>query len=512
MQLADLVQTSLDVGATRRRKLKAERLAELLRRLEGEERPIGAWFLAGQPRQGKLGIGYAAVRTALETPASASPSLSLLEVDARLGALGALAGAGSATRRREGLGALFAAATEAEQSFLARLLTGELRQGALEGVLVEATALATNLSPERVRRARMLAGDIGTVVEAALVEGGQGLERFALTPLSPIHPMLAQTATELSSGLEKLGTAALEWKLDGARVQIHKEGEEVRVFSRRLNEVTLAVPEVVEFARRLPVRRAILDGETIALRPDGRPLPFQTTMRRYGRKLDVERMRAELPLSVFAFDALLVDDEVLLDAPARRRQEALVQVVASPHRVPRLETSELERAESFVAEALAAGHEGTMLKSLDAPYEAGHRGAGWLKLKPAHTLDLVVIAAEWGSGRRSGWLSNLHLACRDPDGARFWMLGKTFKGLSDALLTWQTEALLAREIGREGHVVHVRPELVAEIAIDGLQASPHYPAGLALRFARVKSYREDKTAADATTLDEVRALAPPSSP
>lgn len=508
MLFHELVRTSTEVATTRRRTEKAERLARLLARLEGAERPVGAWFLAGRPRQGKLGVGYATVRDATDVSPALEPRLHLAEVDARLTELKAMAGPGSAARRQAHLGQLFSALTREEQDFLRKLLVGELRQGALEGILVEAVARATGLDAARVRRARMLAGDVGSVVEAALVAGASGLDRFALAPLSPVHPMLAQTAAGVEGGLTRLGEAALEWKLDGARVQVHRDGDEVRVFSRRLNEVTAAVPEVVALARSLPARRFILDGETIALTDDGRPHPFQTTMRRFGRRLDVAAMQAQLPLSTFAFDLLLVDDQALLDAPGRERRAALEALLGKAHRIPRIVTDDPEAADGFLAEALAAGHEGAMMKSLDAPYEAGQRGAGWLKLKPAHTLDLVVVAAEWGSGRRRGWLSNLHLACRDSSHERWWMLGKTFKGLTDATLAWQTDALLSRELGREGHVVHVKPELVVEVALDGLQTSPHYPAGLALRFARVKRYRPDKAANDASTLDEVRALLP----
>jgi len=359
-----------------------------------------------------------------------------------------------------------------------------------------------------VRRAQMLAADLGLVAQAALQEGEAGLERFRLELFSPIQPMLAQTAEGVDDALARLHRCALELKLDGARVQVHKAGDEVRVFTRNLNEVTAAVPELVALVRGLPARSLILDGETIALGKDGAPLPFQVTMRRFGRKLDVAAMQASLPLSSFFFDCLYLDGESLIDQPTALRHQALADATPEANRVPRLVTEDPRAAARFLAEAFARGHEGAMAKALDTPYEAGSRGAGWLKLKQAHTFDLVILAAEWGSGRRKGWLSNLHLGARVPASGQFVMLGKTFKGLTDAMLKWQTEALLALETHREGHVVYVRPELVVEIALSDVQASPHYPGGMALRFARVKQHRRDKPAAEADTVDAVRALLP----
>ena len=375
---------------------------------------------------------------------------------------------------------------------MVRLLLGELRQGALEGLMIEAIAKASALPVDDVRRAVMMAGDTGTVAKAALGEGQAGLARFAIQLFRPIKPMLAQPADDLADALGTLGRAAFEYKLDGARVQAHKAGDEVRVFSRRLNEVTAAVPEIVEAVQGLPVREAILDGEAIALRPDGWPQPFQITMRRFGRKLDVAAMRQSLPLQSFFFDALALEGIPLIDRPAGERFAALRDVVPETLRIPRTVTGREDEATAFVNQALAAGHEGVMAKALEAPYEAGARGKSWLKLKTATTLDLVVLAAEWGNGRRQGWLSNLHLGARDPAHGGFVMLGKTFKGLTDQMLTWQTEQLLAREIARDRYTVYVRPELVVEIAFNDLQVSPHYPGGLALRFARVKAYRPDK--------------------
>ncbi|MDX1540381.1 MAG: ATP-dependent DNA ligase, partial [Geminicoccaceae bacterium] len=339
-----------------------------------------------------------------------------------------------------------------------------------------------------------------------LAEGAAGLARFRIELFRPLQPMLAQPAEDAGDALARLGEAAFEWKLDGARVQVHKAGDEVRVYTRKLNEVTLAVPEVVEAARALPGDELVLDGETIALTDGGRPHPFQTTMRRFGRRLDVDALRADLPLSVFFFDLIAAGGETLIDRPFAERARALVDLVPEAYRIPSITTGDAEAAAAFVADALAKGHEGAMAKSLDAPYEAGGRGGGWLKVKQAHTLDLVVLAAEWGSGRRSGWLSNLHLGARDPENGGFVMLGKTFKGLTDKTLAWQTERFLGLEIGRDRHTVYVRPEQVVEIAFNELQTSPHYPGGLALRFARVKRYRDDKGPGDADTIETVRQI------
>ena len=393
-----------------------------------------------------------------------------------------------------------------ERDFLARLIVGELRQGALEGVMLDAIARAAALPAQDVRRAAMYAGGLAAVAKAALTEGAAGLARFSIRLLQPVQPMLATPADDVAGALASLGTAALEWKLDGARVQVHKAGDEVRVFTRSLNDVTAAVPEVVEAVRTLPARELILDGETIALAANGAPQPFQVTMRRFGRKLEVDRLRSELPLAVFFFDALRRDGDDLVDRPARERFAALADAAPPQLVIPRIVTGDVAEGDAFLAGALAAGHEGIMAKAPEAPYEAGRRGASWLKIKRAHTLDLVVLAAEWGSGRREGWLSNLHLGARDPRTGGYVMLGKTFKGLTDETLEWQTAAFLARETARDGHVVHVRPEIVAEIAFNDLQASPHYPGGLALRFARLKRYRPDKTAAEADTIETVRAL------
>ncbi len=383
---------------------------------------------------------------------------------------------------------------------------GEVRQGALQAVLIEALAAASELPATAVRRAVMLGGELPAVAVAALRDGEPGLARFRLELMRPIQPMLAGTAPSPAEALAKRGRAAFEWKLDGARIQVHRRGDDVRVFTRKLHDVTAAVPEVVEAARELPADRLVLDGEVIALRPDGRPHPFQTTMRRFGRKLDVGALRDELPLSPFFFDVLHVGGDDLLERAAAERWSVLADLVPAARRVTREVLDDEADAEAFFERALDQGHEGLVVKDLDAPYEAGRRGGNWLKLKLAHTLDLVVLAAEWGSGRRRGLLSNLHLGARDPSTGGFVMLGKTFKGLTDETLRRQTERLQSLATEVEQHVVHVRPELVVEIAFDGIQRSPQYPAGLALRFARLRRYRADKSAAEIDTIDAVRDL------
>ncbi|MDJ0868227.1 MAG: ATP-dependent DNA ligase [Myxococcota bacterium] len=507
MQLADLVETSQAVSATRARREKIARLADCLARVPPGEAEIAVAFLCGEPLQGRLGVGWATLRDAAAGPAEA-PALSLADVDRALTRLGALRGRGSAAARGRALRELLAACTAPEADFLRRLLLGELRQGALEGIVVEAAARAAGVGAAELRRAAMLSGRLPQVAAAALVHGAAGLGAFRIELFRPVQPMLAQTAGDLDASLARLERAALEWKLDGARVQVHRLGDEVRVWSRRGNEVTARVPELVEAVGALPVESAVLDGEAIALRDDGTPHPFQVTMRRFGRRLGVEAARRELPLRVFLFDCLHLDGEDCIDLPAAERWALLDARVPEALRVPRARVESADAAHAFLDAALARGHEGVMVKALDATYEAGRRGAGWLKVKPAHGFDLVVLAAEWGSGRRRGWLSNLHLGARDPATGGFVMLGKTFKGLTDETLAWQTERLGALAVARDGPVVHVRPELVVEIACDGVQASPHYPAGLALRFARVVRYRPDKRADQADTVDAVRALLP----
>jgi DNA ligase-1 len=504
----ELVQTSHRVAETSGRLAKIELVAALLKRAAPDEIETAIAFLSGSPRQGRIGIGYATLRAAKPGHAADTPTLEIVQVDALLQRLANTAGKGSTQTKERLLGELFAHGTVEEQDFLLRLVMGELRQGALEGLVTEAVARAAGLEADAVRRATMLTADLGRVAHAALTQGGAGLATFRVELFRPLQPMLAQPADDAADALARLGEAAFEYKLDGARIQVHKAGDDVRVFSRQLNDVTPAVPEVVEAVRRLPLRDAILDGEAIALRPDGTPLPFQVTMRRFGRKLDVERLRADLPLAPFFFDLLYADGAPLLDEPYTRRFAALAAAVPDEQRVPRIVTADAGAAEAFFQRAIAAGQEGLMAKALDARYDAGARGATWLKVKPAHTLDLVVLAAEWGHGRRRGRLSNLHLGARDADagGGDFVMLGKTFKGMTDELLEWQTAKLLELETRRETHVVYVRPELVVEVAFNGIQASPTYKGGLALRFARVVRYRPDKSADQADTIETVRAL------
>jgi DNA ligase-1 len=508
MTLLEVVEAWRRVGATRSRLEKIAALAELLRRARPDEVPTIASWLVGELRQGRMGLGPSLLQSAgAAAPAADSPSLLVEEADAAFTAIRDITGAGSAGERRRVLAGLLGRATDDEREFLARLVLGELRQGALEGVMVDVIARAAQVDAGLVRRACMNAGDLGEVASAALRGGSAALAAFTPRVLTPIQPMLAQTASGAGDALARLGgEAALDAKLDGARVQVHRLGDEVRVFSRSLRDVTASVPEVVEAVRALDTPAAILDGEAIALHAGGAPRPFQVTMRRFGRGADDAALRRELPLSVFFFDVLHAGGDDLMQRPARERFERLEALVPRRHLVPRIVTADPAAAAAFLEATLRTGHEGVVAKALDSTYEAGNRGSAWLKVKPAHTLDLVVLAAEWGSGRRVGFLSNLHLAARDPASGGFAMLGKTFKGMTDAMLAWQTERLLALELGREGHVVHVRPELVVEVAFDGLQASPRYPSGLALRFARVKRWREDKRAADADTIDTVREL------
>jgi DNA ligase-1 len=394
--------------------------------------------------------------------------------------------------------------TAAEADWLARVLLGEVRQGALEALMEDAIARAASLPADAIRRAAMLGGDLAAVARAALLDGANALERFRLELFRPLQPMLAQPADSLDEALERLGPMDLEWKLDGARIQVHRRDDEVRVYSRLLNDVTAAVPEIVEAVRALPARALVLDGEAIALRPDGTPHPFPVTMRRFGRRLDVDALRAELPLRPFLFDVLHVDGDDLLDRPLSVRASTLA-ALAPVHVVPRAPVTSVDQAEAFFDQALEHGHEGVMAKAPGAAYAAGSRGLGWIKVKPAHTLDLVVLAVERGNGRRSQWLSNLHLGARRADGG--WeMVGKTFKGMTDAMLEWQTRRFRELEVADDGWVVHVRPEQVVEIAFNDVQESPRYASGVALRFARVKRYRDDKRAADADTIDTVRAI------
>jgi DNA ligase-1 len=497
LRLDDLQAVSAAVGATSSRTAKTTAIADLLAQLEPDEVRPAVAFLSGRLTQRQIGVGWAQLREL--PPPAPEPELTVAEVDAAFGAIGELSGPGSQALRRGALSALFARATSDEQRFLTRLLTGDLAQGALEGVMLAAVAKAAGVPQADVRRAVMLNGDLAETAAVALAGGRDALAAVRVEVGRPLAPMLAGTAPDVAAALEKTGPAAVEYKLDGARVQVHRDGSDVAVFTRTLDEVTARVPEVVEAALALPARAVVLDGEAIALRPDGRPHPFQVTGSRFGSR----RERAEIPLTAFFFDLLHLDGRDLLDAPLAERAGALGEL-APDRRIPHAVATDAAAAQRTFDAALAAGHEGVMVKALDATYAAGRRGAAWLKVKPVHTLDLVVLAVEWGHGRRRGFLSNLHLGARDGDG---WaMLGKTFKGLTDELLAWQTERFLALETAREGHVVYVRPEQVVEIAFDGIQTSRRYPSGMALRFARVKRYRDDKRAADADTVDTVRAL------
>ena len=501
--LAEVVETSRRVADTSSRNAKVGLLAALLKKLDSAEIPIAVAYLSGDTPQGRSGIGYALLRDAHPATSVAVPTLTITDTDAALAALAATAGAGSKATRVGLLRALLARATDAERDFLGRLLIGELRQGALESLVIDAVAAAAALPAAVVRSAAMVAQGVSAVARAALVDGAAGLAPFALGLMQPIAPMLAQPADDIDGALRVLGTAAFEWKVDGARVHVHKAGNDVRVFTRRRNDVTASVPEIVDALRDVRAD-LILDGEAIVLAGNGAPQPFQQTMRRFGRTLDVGDMREALPLSVFFFDCLRYGADALTAAPASDRFAALQRALPQALIVPRIVTSDAGTAQAFYDDALRRGHEGVMAKALTAPYEPGRRAASWLKIKRLHTLDLVVLAAEWGHGRRQGWLSNLHLAARN--GGEFVMLGKTFKGMTDEMLAWQTRELLARETHRDAWTVYVRPELVVEIAFNDLQASPRYPGALALRFARVKRYRPDKTAGDVDTFDTVKVL------
>lgn len=518
MRLRELVDTSAAVAGTGGRLDKVARLASLLERLQADEVEIAVAFLTGAPRQGRIGVGWAQIKDAhasiadaliVSPPESAadeasSATLSLQEVDETFDRMTRIAGKGSTRERVTVLRDLLARGTAPERDFLTRLLFGELRQGALEGVLVEAVARAAQVPGALVRRAAMMAGALGPVARAALTQGAPALSAFMVHLFRPVQPMLAESAAGLADALAYSAEGSLELKLDGARIQVHKDADDVRVFSRNLRDVTMAVPEVVEVVRALPARSLILDGEVIALRPDRSPQPFQVTMQRFGRRLNVEELRRTLPLSPFFFDLLYLDGDSVMDEPQARRFAALTERAPEAVVIPHIVSATPAAAEAFLGDALQNGHEGVMVKAPDAPYAAGGRGRAWLKVKAVRTLDLAVLAAEWGSGRRQGWLSNLHLGARDPERGGFVMLGKTFKGLTDELLAWQTRELLARELARDAYTVHVRPELVVEIAFNDVQESPQYPGRLALRFARVKRYRLDKTAAQADTIATVQ--------
>jgi DNA ligase-1 len=513
--LAEVAEVSKAVAGSSGRLAKIAAIAAALRDAGPGEVPIVVAYLSGELPQRQIGVGWAALRSA--PPASAEPSLTVLGVDASFSEIGALVGPGSVAERKRLVDEVLGAATADEQYFLVRLLSGELRQGALDGVMTEAVAKASEIPVAQVRRAVMLRGSLPAVAEAALDGGADALSSFGLLVGQPLKPMLASSAPSVEAALAKIaadavkakavpeGTpvpAAVEWKLDGIRIQAHVSGGSVRLFTRTLDDITGRLPEVVAALSALPLRTAVFDGELIALRADGRPYPFQDTAARAASEGD-----PSVPLSAFLFDALHLDGADLIDLPDVERRDALAAVVPPEMLMPRLVTADAEEADAFFRDSVAHGHEGVVIKSLATPYAAGRRGAGWIKVKPRHTLDLVVLAVEWGHGRRQGWLSNLHLGARDPQTGGWVMLGKTFKGLTDELLTWQTERLQELEDHRDDWTVYVRPELVVEIAFDGVQRSPRYPGGVALRFARVLRYREDKPAAEADTIDSVRDLA-----
>ena len=501
MLVAELVTTWRTVAATRSRKEKVAALAATLRGSDRDELPLVVSYLAGSLLQRRTGLGWRGLQ-ALPEPAT-SPTLTVTEVHEEFERLAGLTGSGSQQARAAAVAALFGRATAEEQRWLRGLVTGEVRQGALDALVQEALAAAAAVPLPAVRRAAMLAGSTVAVAQPAF-EGEAALAAIGLEVGRPVLPMLASSAPDLVTALAKAGPdgarVAVDTKLDGIRIQVHRVGEDVVIATRSLDDITHRLPEVVALTRSLPAERFVLDGEAIALDDDGRPRPFQETASRTA-------MAAGVEVTAYFFDLLHLDGRDLLDEPGSVRTEALARLVPPAALVPRVVTSDLDEAQAFTDRALSLGHEGVVVKSLSAPYAAGRRGSGWIKVKPVHTLDLVVLAVEWGSGRRRGLLSNIHLGARDPDSGGFVMLGKTFKGMTDEMLAWQTERFLGLETHREGHVVHVRPEQVVEIAFDGLQRSTRYPGGLALRFARVVRYRDDKTAAEADTIDTVRSLA-----
>ena len=503
MLLADLVATSEAVTATRSRRAKIAALAACLQRAEAHEVAIAASYLAGTIRQERLDIGWQTVN-GLSCPAIDAPQLTLTQVHATLEEIAAARGPGSRKAKTGALERLLTAATDAEQRFLTGLILGELRQGALEGIITQGIAEAWGVPAASVQRAWMLTGDLGITAQAVAEGGEAALAEFSLTLFRPVHPMLAQTSESAGEAATKLGRALVDYKLDGARIQVHRDGEQVAVYTRNLRNVTARLPEVVALTRALPVRSVVLDGEVIGVRTDGRPHPFQETMARFGSDLPADAPPDVAMVPVF-FDCLYLDGRDLLDEPLEQRREHLHRIVPPEHRVAGEVVTDAAAADAVFGAALKAGHEGVVVKDLASVYAAGRRGGAWQKVKPSDTLDLVVLGVEWGSGRRKGWLSNLHLGARTEDG-EFVMLGKTFKGMTDAMLEWQTKRLLELETHREGHIVYVRPELVVEIAVDGVQTSTRYPGGVALRFARVKSYREDKPPEEADTLERVLAI------
>ena len=496
---ADVVSASADIAATSSRSAKVAILADLLRRLEPEEVPVVVGILSGVPRQGRVGVGYATIG-AISRPPAAEPSLSIEDVDRAISEVEAATGSGSSARRRELLEAVLGRATEPESAFFVGLLTGGLRQGALAGLMADAVAKAAAVPGAIARRALMLSGDLTEMARIAMADGEEGLRAVGFEIFRPILPMLASTGATVVEALEGMELASVEFKLDGIRIQIHRRGEDVRIYTRNLNEITDTLPGIVAAVRRLPVRQAVLDGEALWMDAGG-PAPFQFTVSQIDSGAPPEG------IVTFLFDVLHVDGEDLLDTPLHERAIRLREI-APAHTIPGILTSDPAAAQQVLDEAIAAGHEGVVVKDAASTYAAGRRGRAWRKVKPVRTYDLVVLGAEWGHGRRRGWLSNLHLGARDPETGAFVMVGKTFKGLTDELQRWQTEALLARETERHGIAVMVRPDLVVEIALDGVQSSTRYPGGIALRFARVKRYRPDKDAQEADAIGDLRALLP----
>jgi DNA ligase-1 len=498
----ELAEASRRLAATTKRSAKAALLADVLRRLAPEEVPVAVGVLTGAPRQGRIGIGWATLRDARTEPARA-PTLTVLEVDAIVDRLAGMSGSGVQAARRALLADTFARATEPEQDLLWRMFSGELRQGALDGVMVDAIAQAAGVPVDAVRRAHMMAGDLGETATAALTGGVAALAAVGMVPGRAVQPMLAAPAPDVAAALEATGPASVEWKLDGARIQVHRRDGQVRIYTRNLNEITARLGSVAALVAALPGGDLVLDGEALGVDDEGRPRRFEDTMSDFGADAAAGRGST---LRAYFFDVLHAGGAPIVDEPLAVRREVLASVVPAEARMPSIVTADPEEAAAFLDRAVASGHEGVMVKAIESRYDAGRRGGAWRKIKPVHTLDLVVLAAEWGHGRRTGWLSNLHLGARGDDG-EFVMVGKTFKGLTDELLRWQTAALQQLAVGTEaGYIVHVKPQLVVEVALDGVQASTRYPGGVALRFARVRRYRPDKTPADADHISTVQAM------
>jgi DNA ligase-1 len=504
--LKDLVEISERVSATTKKKEKASLLAHLFKEAKGKEIFLAAFYLSGELPQGRLGIGWVMLQEAIKGSSSQPNPISLTDLDLYFEAIPKERGSGSSMRKIQTLREIFSRSDEKEKQFLIRLIMGEIRQGALEGLVLEAVAQAASLSLDHLRRSLMFSGNIGEVARVAIEKGASGLSRFQPKLFHPISPMLASPVEGEGEAIHRLGEAGWEYKIDGARIQVHKDRDQIRIFTRHLKEVTESVPEIVTLTKKFPIEKAIFEGEAIALREDGKPHPFQTTMRRFGRIQNVEGMREKIPLAPFFFDLLYLDGGSLLDTSYQERIRQFSERIFPEYLIPRIITADAKKVQDFLLRSLKAGHEGLMAKGLDSPYIAGQRGFLWLKIKPAQTLDLVILAAEWGHGRRKGWLSNLHLGARDAESGEFVMLGKTFKGLTDEMLRWQTKKLLELEIARDEWTVFVRPELVVEVAFNDIQESPHYPGGLALRFARVKRFREDKSPLETDTFQKVRAI------